>query len=440
MSEDSRSCPSCGAHVSPDASVCDLCGTPIEEADAPDPPATDAEKEAADGSEEDASPETAPASGSGAEEAPVEQVYCHDCGWENPPGANYCSRCGTELQDVSDDEPAGARPVEADLPTGAEASAEDSAAEEEISDEQAEMGRQILLVVGTAVVLVLGLFFATQWSQQYEWGSADESTPPAAAERQSGESSPNASPPSGAGATGSSGPSSTPEPAASPSTPEGLQTLVDQFGGSVAGAMASQVDSLRTLVDGASGDEQRQLRSKLAQLYVGAGAPGQAALVQSKVAEQSGRVEDRRRVANLLYKWMRKVEQEQGRAQVADVARHVAEAYAAVVEQRPEDLDARTRMGEAYLLTNNPMKGIRAINQVLEDDSTFVPARFQKGLALLQINRLDQAVAQFEKVMTHASQDDPFYQQAKKAIEVIRKQAESSGSGQSDGSRSSMDS
>jgi len=441
MSEDSRSCPSCGAHVSPDASVCDLCGTPIEEADAPDPPATDTEKEATDGSEEDASNERSPSPNAGAEEAPVEQVYCHDCGWENPPGANYCSRCGTELQDVSDDAPpAGARPVEADLPTGSKVSAEDTAAEEEIGHEQAEMGRQILLVVGTAVVLVLGLFFVTQWSQQYEWGGSDESTPPAAAERQSGESSPNASPPSGGGATGPSGPSSTSGTAASPSNTKDLQTLVDQFGGSVEGAMASQVDSLQALIDGATGEEQRQLRSKLAQLYVGAGVPGRAALVQSKVAEQTDRVEDRRRVANLLYKWMRTVEQEQGRAEVAEVARHVAEAFAAVAEQRPEDLDARTRMGEAYLLTNNPMKGIQAINQVLEDDSTFVPARFQKGLALLQINRLDEAVKQFEQVIRHASQDDPFYQQAKKAIEVIRKQAESSESGQSDGSRSSLDS
>jgi cytochrome c-type biogenesis protein CcmH/NrfG len=132
---------------------------------------------------------------------------------------------------------------------------------------------------------------------------------------------------------------------------------------------------------------------------------------------------------------MRQVQQEQGRrAEVADVARHVAEAYAAVVEERPQDLDARTRMGEAYLLTNNPMKGIEAINRVLEDDSTFVPARFQKGLALLQINRLDQAVTQFENVMESASQDDPFYQQAKRAIEVIREQTQSSGQRRSSGS------
>jgi cytochrome c-type biogenesis protein CcmH/NrfG len=77
---------------------------------------------------------------------------------------------------------------------------------------------------------------------------------------------------------------------------------------------------------------------------------------------------------------------------------------------------------------------MEAINQVLEDDSTFVPARFQKGLALLQINRLDQAVTQFESVMEFASQDDPFYEQAKRAIKVIREEGQSSSQESSAGS------
>ncbi len=423
MSEDSRSCPSCGARVPPGASVCDLCGTPIEEPESSDEEATDAVEDAADGSEEEAP--SAPDSAS--EEAPVEAVYCHQCGWESPPGANFCSRCGTELQDLTATAGAeGTRPVSADLPGGPEPSASTEDTADAGADEQAEMGRQILLVVGTALVLVLVLFFATQWSRQYEWGGdEDANSPPAAAEQQSGGSSSSASSPSGAPPTDPGGSSSTPGTASSP-PPADLQTLVEEVGGSAGGPVAGRIDSLRALVDGATGEERRERRAELARLYVGAGVPGRAALVQSKLADQTGRVEDRRRAANLLYKWMRQVEQQEGRAAVADVARHVAEAYAAVAEERPQDLDARTRMGEAYLLTNNPMEGIQAINQVLEEDSTFVPARFQKGLALLQINRLDQAVQQFERVMAHASQDDPFYQQAKKVIEVIRKKAGSS--------------
>jgi hypothetical protein len=289
------------------------------------------------------------------------------------------------------------------------------------------MGQQLLVVVGVALVLVLGLFFVTQWSQDYEWGGDESSSEPAATQSPGEAGSPSSAP--GGSAAGPSGGGAMSGAPSAQGSPTDLQTLVENLGGAVEGPVAGKIDSVRTALDGATGEQESQLRAQLVRLYIGAGTPGRAALAQSTLADQTGRVEDRRRQANLLYKWMRRVEQQGNRAKVADVARHVAEAYAAVVEQRPQDLDARTRMGEAYLLTNNPMQGIQAINQVLEDDSTFVPARFQKGLALLQINRLDQAVRQFERVMRHAGQDDPFYRQAKRAIEVIREQTSSSGGG-----------
>ena len=440
MSDDAQSCPACGARVPAGADACDLCGTPMnapieDTSGGTDEPGADLSTP---------SPDAPTSSEDGPDEQEVpDSVYCNACGWENPAGANYCSQCGDELQDVtaasaapsSAETPTGTRAVAADLPS---ATASLSEEESDPDDEQVEMGRQILSVVGVALVLVLGLFFATQWSQQYEWGS-ESSTESAGSEATATTS------PSGGGAGGTSaaaGPNgggggmpASPQTAAA-QAPTDLSALVDQLGGSVEGPVADQIDSLRTAVEGADGDRRRQLRSQLVQLYIGAGAPGQAAQIQRTLAEQTGRVEDQRRAANLLYKWMRQVERQGDRARISDVARHVADAYAVVVDQRPDDLDARTRMGEAYMLTNSPMKGIQAINQVLADDSTFVPARFQKGLALLQINRLDQAVTQFQQVMEYASQDDPFYQQAKRAIKVIREQA---GQGTS-GATSSSDS
>jgi ribosomal protein L40E len=443
MSDDARSCPSCGARVPVGADACDLCGTPVEASDD-----AEAERDLEAAGSEDIPAGTAASShqaGAGRADEPEapDHVYCNECGWENPAGANYCSQCGSELQALAgssdeavSDTPAGTRTVAADLPSSTTPSSASSTEEHGDENEQIEMGRQILSVVGVALVLVLGLFFATQWSQQYEWGSESSSngssSEAAAAQQQprDGAGSPSASGPS------VSGPASPSPQTAAAQAPTDLSTLVDQLGGSVEGPVADQIDSLETAVEAADGDRRRQLRAQLVQLYIGAGAPGRAAQIQGILAEQTGRVEDRRRAANLLYKWMRQVEQQGDRARIADVARHVAEAYAAVVDERPEDLDARTRMGEAYMLTNSPMKGIQAINQVLADDSTFVPARFQKGLALLQINRLDQAVTQFQRVMENASQNNPFYQQAKRAIEVIREQAGSE-AGASNGMSSS---
>ena len=428
MTADSQTCPSCGARVPAEADRCTLCGTPVEAsgevADEPgDEPVDSDASPAGEGTGESEAPSDAESANSGSEEGT--SVFCNQCGWENPPGARYCSRCGEELQELSE-APTGTRRVSADLPTGmvssesADTESADAPDERE-TDEQAAMGRQIALVVGGALVLVLGLFFVTQWSAQYEWGGDASS---------SGSSSAQAGAGGGGAAPGGQRPMSTPGQGGNrQANPTDLQALLNQTADSLAGPVAGRIDSLRTRIDQASGDEKRQLQAKLVKLYIGAGHPGRAAVVQKDLAATSGTVDARRRAADLLYRWMQKLQGQGQRKQVFQVARHAAQAYETVAEQRPDDLDARTRMGEAYLLTNEPMRGIKTINAVLDADSTFVPARFQKGLALLQINRLDQAVRQFEKVKQYAEDGSPFYRQADRALTVIEKQRSRTSSG-----------
>lgn len=435
MSADPQTCPSCGAHVSPEADRCELCGTPI---DSDDEPANESPVDASQTGEEEEAVETGRSESKSVEGS---SVFCNQCGWENPPGAQYCSRCGEALQDLSAASPAGTRRVAADLPTGTTptdpntAEADSSSEQEEDLDdqevdEQVAMGRQIMLVVGGALALVLGLFFVTQWSAQYDWEDGSSSEAPTAQAEGGGGS---------AGSAPSSGgqvPMSTSEQGRERSAPMDLQDLLDQAADSVSGAMAGQVDSLKTQVEQASGAEKQQLQAELVNLLIGAGHPGRAAMVQRDLAEVNGTVEAQRRAADLLYRWMEKLQRQGERKQVFQVARHAAQAYEAVVKQRPDDLDARTRMGETYLLTNEPMRGIKAINTVLDDDSTFVPARFQKGFALLQINRLDQAVRQFEMVKQYAEDGSPFSRQADRALTVIEEQrnrASSGGSGSTSG-------
>lgn len=415
---DDHSCPSCGARVPADADQCELCGTSISTA--PDPPDEDP-------GDTDASGEEASAEETGGAEGKAdgtEGVYCHQCGHKNPAAANYCSQCGTELESRSGTAtPGNTRTVAADLPEGKEAPTAPETSADDSAEAPAMMSRQLVWMVGTGLVLVLGFFGVTQWSQQYDWGGEKKQPAAAASEGEAtqGQRSSTQSRPA-------SGRPSSPQGAAA-SEPKDLQALVTQLSDTLDGPVAGKIDSLRTLESEATGAEKQKLQAELVRLYIGAGAPGRAALVQRKLADAAGTVKARRRAADLLYQWMRQVERKTGRVQVSDVARHVADAYQGVVQKRPKDLDARTRMGEAYLLTNNPMKGIQAINGVLKDDSTFVPARFQKGLALLQINRLDQAVREFKRVKTHADPQNPFYKQAERAIEVINKRTSTDGTG-----------
>jgi hypothetical protein len=413
------------------ADRCELCGTTIEAAGPPDESgATD--PEGSDNPEE-GSQAPGPKASPGPSETGPDSVFCNQCGWENPSNAKYCSQCGEALQDLSEGAPPGTRRVAAALPTrsapGDEKEGDPKADEDhsESDDEQAAIGQRIVLVVGGALALVVGLFFVTQWSAQQTWGGESSSGPTAAASAEQ----------SGAGAQQSSGAAQRPMASGtSREAPTDLRTLLNETADSLTGAIAQQIDSVRTRAEQASGGTKRQLQVELTNLLIGAGHPGRAALVQKELADATGQVEARRRAADLLYRWMQKLQGGGQRQQVFQVARHAAEAYSQVAEQRPDDLDARTRMGEAYLLTNAPMRGIQAINSVLGEDSTFVPARFQKGLALLQINRLDQAAREFERVQQFAEEGSPFFQQANRALSVIterRQASQGAASGSADG-------
>lgn len=421
MSDHTSTCPSCGARVSSDTARCNLCGASLssDEEDLSEDTADPVSPEASGSEEVSSSDDHDTVSSS------PSAIYCNQCGWENPGDARFCSRCGAELQEVVDPStPDGTRPVTANLPTSeAEEASETEESEPDAKAEGSEsraMGQQVTLVVGVALVLIIVLFFATRWSQQYDWSSSDGSPGPQASQQQEVPSQGGSSMDGAAPMAGGGGES--PATSSESASPTDLGALVDESAASLEGAMAQQVDSLRREIEDADGGARRELQAELVNLLIGAGAPGQAASVQVEVADASGGVEDRRRAADLLYKWMRKLQGEENRQQALEVARHVAEAYGAVADQRPEDLDARTRMGEAYLLTNSPMRGIRAINAVVEEDSTFVPARFQKGLALLQINRLDEALREFEAVKRHSAQGEPFQKQAQRAIDVIQEQ------------------
>jgi lipoprotein NlpI len=63
------------------------------------------------------------------------------------------------------------------------------------------------------------------------------------------------------------------------------------------------------------------------------------------------------------------------------------------------------------------MMAIQETNRVLESDSLHIQANFNRGIMLSQINRLDQAIEQFETVKRIIGDpQDPVYQRAQDAI------------------------
>lgn len=440
----SRSCPSCGARVADDADRCDLCGESLAQAEAGAPePEPSADSENAESSSKVVSREA------GAEPEPDEgalstqSVYCNQCGWENPAGSNFCSQCGTELQDAAGEvegvptPESGTRPVAANLPgpSTSDASTDPSTDPSDAPSEASEdgeyqlMSQQVLLVVGSAVLALVALFFVTVWSQSQTWGNASEETASTAPAQDGTPASPGTGGPTG-GPTGGAA-------SFGGATPD-LATLVSQNDTELPPDLAERTDSLEAQLPQATGAEERRLQEQLVNLYVGAGAFGRAAEVQKAMAEATQATSDWRRAGDLMYNWMEQVGQESnGRnPAIVPIGQEAVAAYEEVIEREPDNLDVRTDMATVLLRSNSPMRGVEELNRVLDEDSTFVPARFNKGIALLWIGRLEQAIEQFEQVQQIAGEDSPNYQQAEQAIQLVRDQMEESsaeGAGASSG-------
>lgn len=351
-------------------------------------------------------------------------VFCNQCGWKNPLESNFCAQCGAELQEIEagrehgETAPAGTRKVAADLPKASKEAAEPVRAEDTNDasaqdGEQELMSQQLVMTVGTAILVVVALFFVTLWSQTQSWSSESDSEP-APAQGTTAEAG------TGGPAAGGGGP-------AAPGSRFGGQdiaTLIEANGTEMSASIAERADSIKEQLPNVEGDVKRTLQEQLVNLYVGASAFGRAAQLQQEMSETSEDTDDWRRTGDLFYNWMEKVGAESnGRnPAIAPIGRRAIAAYEEVLAQNPENYDVRTDMATVLLRSNNPMRGVEELNRVLEADSTFVPARFNKGLALLWIGRYEQAIEQFEAVQELAGETSPQYQQAAQAIELVREE------------------
>lgn len=188
--------------------------------------------------------------------------------------------------------------------------------------------------------------------------------------------------------------------------------------GPIPAAMADAVAALEAEIARLDGAARLEKQQALVNLLIGIGRPDRAALVQEAIARQLDTPEAWRRAGNLFYDWMEMVE---GLAKSA-LARRVIAAYQRVLEKEPHNLDVRADLAIAYLYDpDHPMEAVRQTRMVLEQDSTHIQANFNLGIMMLQINRLDEARAQFEKVQRLVGSRSPLYAQADTILQLIRR-------------------
>ncbi|MEM8488152.1 MAG: zinc-ribbon domain-containing protein [Bacteroidota bacterium] len=302
--------------------------------------------------------------------------FCHMCGWQNPVGAKFCSACGTELQVRAE----ASKPVapavaeQAELPPEVKESPLPAAEDPPLN--MANVG--MLVVAGILVVAVL--FMITR----YSWRAFPEVEPaPAQAQTSAPESNPQRQAPEAA----------------------------------IAGELANQIAALEAEAASLDGDALVAKNQELIQAYIVARRPDKAAPVQEEIATLTNSAEDWFSAGHFYYDWMDTL---RGEARFAAASQATA-AYEKGLAVSPDNLDIRTALAMAYLNTRAPMQGVTQIRQVLDTDPNHLQGNFYYGVMLMQINRLDQAKTQFEKVKTLVGADSPVYQQADQMLQNLNR-------------------
>lgn len=353
-------CPACGARLAGGATHCDLCGHDITA------PAEDSEAE-----EVLADPvgtEPAEVASGQPTAAPIVEggPFCTDCGTQNPTGARFCYRCGHALHGAASEDPvaeSGAKRVREVVPVVPAPQRDASGAPP--ARPASDAGRRAFALLGAGVLAVLLLFFLTRASTD---GPTDAPATPTAA-----------------------------VPTA-PSAPAPLSEEVE-----------AQAAELEAEIESLSGDERLAKQEELARLYARSAAFAQAAEVQQAVAE----------VRQTALAWadagsfyLAAMLRTQG-PERATLAQASAAAYEQSLELDPTDLDVKTDLATAYLNdAQNPMLAVQTVKDVLAERPDHVRANFNYGLMLAQINRTEQALEQFEKVISLTDHDDPVHQRA----------------------------
>jgi len=379
-------CPGCGARLSKGVEHCDLCGAPQKwtRSTSDDSAVDDSAATAAEATSKSRLPEErgdAPKTGSRSVGA---AAFCNACGWENPPDSNFCSQCGSRLQDASAETRQDVERRATRIRPPEVRSAESSKGEID-----GPLARHIAVVIGLAVLVVVALYMVTVISKQRPASPADASV-------------------------------------AAPAATRAASVIQEHEAMPVSERHQLRVDSLRMAIESEDADEALSARHQLVEFFIGIGRIDRAAIEQMRLAEASQELADLKMSGDLLSDWM-EISEPDLKPQIAILT---IEAYNRVLEQQPDDLETRADLGWAYQYDpQNPMEAIRQTNLVLEEDADHLMANYNKGVFLMRINRLDQALKQFERVKILAGTESPYYRQADMWIVTIRETQAERGAG-----------
>ncbi len=162
-----QTCESCGARIDAGAEVCNLCGTPVAGV-----PQIEVSQERDSSQESSSSPVEGLGiiqSGDLLSDVPPE---CDTCGHRNPGGSRFCNRCGSRLVpnraiDSGERSAGTIAPASQVIAEARESKASHEGKSGKITDlgtTDKAVGKQVIIVVSAALLLVVALYAVTTMS------------------------------------------------------------------------------------------------------------------------------------------------------------------------------------------------------------------------------------------------------------------------------------
>ncbi|TFF40104.1 tetratricopeptide repeat protein [Mucilaginibacter psychrotolerans] len=195
--------------------------------------------------------------------------------------------------------------------------------------------------------------------------------------------------------------------AAQPATEVTLASVEEIARPALSAQQAQQVSTLEEKLKTASDADKANLQLEIAALWDAARQPAPAAFYYQDVAQRTSKFDDWVNAGNRFNEATRASQDAQAQQGLSAKA---ATAFTNATKQKPNDLEAKTGLGVAYVNGGGmPMQGIALLLDVVKQDPKNHSALLNLGMFAMKSGQYDKAVARFKTMIAIKEELEPYF-------------------------------